>query len=111
MKRFLLIVLLAAVGTGTVFSHHDAGRQPAESTRALPSSPKTGKGSGVIQKINQKQGVITIKHGPLQGIIIPAATNSFLIKDKTMLSNLKPLQKVDFELIHENGIYVITTIR
>jgi Cu(I)/Ag(I) efflux system protein CusF len=111
MNRFLLIVLLAAVSAGTVFSHHDAGRQPPAQTQTLPTSPKTGKGTGVVQQINREKGVITIKHGPLQGIVIPAMTMSFLVKDKSMLSDLKPLQKVDFELTHENGIYVITKIR
>jgi len=111
MKRLLLIVLLAAVGAGTVLSHHDAGRQPTESTRTLPASPKIGKGTGVIQQIDQGKGVVTIKHGPLQGIVIPAMIMSFLVSDKTMLTNLQPLQKVEFEITHENGIYVITGIR
>ncbi len=111
MKRFLLIVLLAAVGAGIVFAHHDAERRPSGQTQALSASPKTGKGTGVIQQINQGKGVVTIKHGPLQGIVIPGMTMSFLVRDKTMLTNLQPLQKVDFEITHENGIYVITRIR
>ncbi len=111
MKRILLIVLLAAVGGGTVLAHHDAGRQPSGQTQDLPASPKTGKGTGVVQQINREKGVVTIKHGPLQGIVIPAMTMSFLVKDKAMLSNLQPLQKVDFELAHEGGNYVITKIK
>jgi Cu/Ag efflux protein CusF len=111
MKRFLMIALLVAAGAGTAFAHHEAGRQPSGSTQTLPVSPKTGKGTGVIQQINQEKGVVTIKHGPLQGIVMPGMTMSFLVKDKKMLSNLQPMQKVDFELTHENGIYVITDIK
>ena len=111
MKRFLLIVLLAVVGAGIVFAYHDAGRQSSGQTQSLPASTKTGKGTGVIQQINPEKGVVTIKHGPLQGIVMPGMTASFLVRDKTMLTNLQPLQKVDFELAHENGIYVITRIR
>jgi Cu(I)/Ag(I) efflux system protein CusF len=56
-------------------------------------------------------GVVTIKHGPLQGINIPAMTISFLVKDKAMLLNLQPQQIVNFELARENGTYVITDIK
>jgi len=111
MKNVLLIMLLTAASTETSFSHADAGRKSPGQDEALPTSPKTGKGTGVIQQINQEKGVVTIKHGPLQGIVIPGMTMSFRVKDKAMLSNVQPLQKVDFELAHENGIYVITKIK
>ncbi len=111
MKNFFLIVPLAAISAGAAHAHHEAGKPTAAQTQALPASPKTGKGTGVIQQINREKGVVTIKHGPLQGIIIPAMTMSFLVKDKAMLSNLQPLQKVDFELAREKGIYVITNIK
>ncbi len=110
MKYLLLIALLAVVTDGTGYAHHDAPK-PSGPAQTLPASPKTGKGTGVIQQINQEKGVVTIKHGPLQGIVMPGMTMSFLVKDKKLLSNLQPMQKVDFELTHENGIYVITKIR
>lgn len=111
MNNRFLIASVVAVIAGTALAHHDAGKPSYGPGRALPTSPKTGKGIGVIQQINLEKGVVTIKHGPLQGIVMPGMTMSFLVKDKAMLSNLQPSQKVDFELAHENGIYVITRIR
>ena len=32
-------------------------------------------------------------------------------RDKAMLSNLQPLQKVDFELTYDGGNYMITKIK
>lgn len=110
MKKLLLIAPLVVISAGPVHAHHETSKQPTAQTQILPASPKTGKGSGVIQQISREKGVVTIKHGPLQGFIIPAMTISFLVKDKAMLLNLQPQQKVDFELAHENGIYVITDI-
>ena len=38
-------------------------------------------------------------------------TMSFLVKDKAMLSNLQPLQKVNFELTYDGRTYMITKIK
>lgn len=111
MKSVFMIMLLATVSTEIVFAHHDAGRASPGQAQPLPASRKPGTGAGVIQRINLEKGIVTIKHGPLQGIVAPAMTMSFLVKDKAMLANLQPLQKVDFELAHENGNYVITRIK
>ena len=35
----------------------------------------------------------------------------FLVKDRTMLENLQPLQKVEFELAYDGRNYLITKIR
>lgn len=42
---------------------------------------------------------------------MPAMTMSFLVKDKAMLSNLQPLQKVDFELTYDGRQYLVTHIK
>lgn len=42
---------------------------------------------------------------------MPAMTMSFLVKDKAMLSSLKPLQKVDFELSYDGKQYLVTKIK
>jgi len=111
MKNLLLITLLAAVGAGSAFAHHESGGQHSGQAQAPTASQKTGKGTGLIQQIDRDKGVITIKHGPLQGINMPGMTMSFLVKDKAMLANLQPLQKVDFELTYDGRQYLITNIK
>ena len=110
MKYARLIVPFAVLGAGIALAHHDAGRETPAPGQSLPSSPRTGKGTGVIQRIDPEKGVVTIKHGALQGIVAPAMTMSFLVKDKAILANLEAQQRVNFEIAHENGIYVITRI-
>jgi len=101
MKHLFLITLLAAVGTGTVLAHHESSGQHSGQAQAPAAGQKSSKGTGLIQQIDRDKGVITIKHGPLQGLNMPPMTMSFLVKDKAMLSNLQPLQKVDFELTYD----------
>jgi len=111
MKNFLLIMLLAAAGAGSAFAHHESGGRHSKQAPAATTGQKTGKGAGLIQQIDRDKGVITIKHGPLQGLNMPGMTMSFLVKDKTMLSSLQPLQKVEFELTYDGRRYLVTHIR
>jgi len=111
MKKFLLIMLFAVAGAGNAFANYHLGGQHSGQAQAPATSQKTGKGTGLIQQINRDKGVVTIKHGPLQGLNMPAMTMSFLVKDKAMLANLQPLQKVDFELTYDGTNYMITKIQ
>ena len=40
-----------------------------------------------------------------------AMTMTFTVKDKAMLANLKPLQKVEFDLTYDGRDYVVTRIK
>ena len=111
MKSVLLIMLFATVGTGIASAHHETGGQHSGKAQTPAASQKTGKGTGLIQQIDRDKGVVTIKHGPLQGLNMPAMTMSFLVKDKAMLSSLQPLQKVDFELTYDGKQYLVTHIK
>ena len=113
MKSLLnaaFLVSFAVGATDALANHHPGAHQP-DRVQAPAASQKTGKGTGLIQQIDQEKGAVTIKHGPLQGINMPGMTMSFLVKDKAMLSNLQPLQKVDFELTYDGKQYLITNIK
>jgi len=111
MKYLHLIMLFAAANASSAFAHHESGGQHSAQAQAPAASPKTGKGTGLIQQIDRDKGVITIKHGPLQGLNMPAMTMLFLVNDKAMLSSLQPLQKADFELTYDGTNYMITKIQ
>jgi Cu(I)/Ag(I) efflux system protein CusF len=111
MKDFRLIMLFAAIGAGSAFAHHESGGQHSMQAQAPAAGQKSSKGTGLIQQIDRDKGVITIKHGPLQGLNMPPMTMSFLVKDKAMLSSLQPLQKVEFELTFDGRQYLITSIK
>jgi Cu(I)/Ag(I) efflux system protein CusF len=76
---------------------------------------KTGEGSykatGVVKKVDATSGKVTLQHGPIESIGWPAMTMAFAVKDKKSLANLKPDQKVDFELVKQGSDYVITSIK
>lgn len=102
MRKPLVIAILSALVAGG--PHSAQAQVPA-------ASKKAGTGTGLIQQIDEERGAVTIKHGPLQGLSMPAMTMSFMVKDKAMLSSLQPLQKVYFELTYDGSKYLITKIK
>jgi len=111
MKELLSIIFFAAIGTGSALAQQMPGGQHMMQPQETGASQKTGKGTGLIQQVDREKGVVTIKHGPLPALNMGAMTMTYTVKDGRQLANLKPLQKVDFELTHDGRNYVITSIR
>ena len=67
-------------------------------------------GAGVVKKVNPAKGTVTLKHEAIKSLNWPGMTMDFPVKEKGLLSTLKPEQAVKFELQQEKGHYVITHI-
>ncbi|SEE38192.1 Copper binding protein CusF [Rhizobiales bacterium GAS188] len=65
---------------------------------------------GVVQKIDAAQQKITIKHGPLDNLGMPAMTMVFKAADPTMMTLVKVGQKIKFEADRVNGQITVTKI-
>jgi Cu(I)/Ag(I) efflux system protein CusF len=62
---------------------------------------------GEIKKVDKEAGKITIKHGPLANLEMPAMTMVFRVKDPAMLDEVKEGDKVKFVASRENGALTI----
>ena len=87
MKRSVLILLLAA---------------------ALPAIAQQ-LADGEIRKVDKKAGTVTIKHGPIQAIDMPAMTMVFQVKEAAMLDRVKAGDKVKFQAAMGAGGKVTVT--
>jgi Cu(I)/Ag(I) efflux system protein CusF len=65
---------------------------------------------GEVRKVNKAAKEITIKHGPIQNIDMPAMTMVFQAKDPKMLANLKAGDKIMFSAEYAAGALTVTTI-
>jgi Cu(I)/Ag(I) efflux system periplasmic protein CusF len=63
---------------------------------------------GEIKKLDVANGKITIKHGHMD---LPGMTMVFTVKDKSLLSQVKPGDKVKFMVVNEGGKLVVTDIQ
>ena len=64
-----------------------------------------------VRKIDLENKRITLKHGEIKNLNMPGMTMVFTAKDKGLLSNLKPGDKVKFMVVNEGGKMVVTDIR
>lgn len=92
--------ILAALAATAVYSAPALAQQEASA-------------SGEVRRVNPAEGKVTITHGAISGLDLPAMSLVYLVTDpvvKASLSELKPGDKVKFTARRENGQYVITAI-
>ncbi len=65
---------------------------------------------GEVRKVDKDTGKITLKHGPLANLDMPAMTMVFLAGDKGMLDQVKVGDKVRFQADKVGGQFTVTRI-
>ena len=65
---------------------------------------------GVVQQIAAKQRMVTLKHGNITNMGMPAMTMGFAVADKRMLTRVKVGDKVRFHVEMLKGAPTITRI-
>jgi Uncharacterized conserved protein len=78
-------------------------------TVTVQAQAQEGSGSGEVRRIDPQAGKITIKHGAISELDLPAITLVYLV-DSKLLTDLKPGDRVKFTARRENGQYVVTHI-
>ena len=66
---------------------------------------------GEIRKVDKGAGKLTIKHGEIRNLDMPAMTMVFQVKDKATLDKLQAGDKIKFKALSENGKLVATEIQ
>jgi len=77
---------------------------------ALALAQATDTGDGEIRKVDKDAKKLTIKHGPMPGLDMPAMTMVFQVKDPGLLDKVKPGDKVKFEAQKLGGAFTVTAI-
>ena len=65
---------------------------------------------GEIRKVDKEAKRVTIKHGPIPNLEMPAMTMVFQVKEPALLEKVKPGDKVRFEAEKAGGAYTVTRI-
>jgi Cu/Ag efflux protein CusF len=87
-----------ATQSGEHSSHHP------EQAASKPQS------EGEVRKVDPTQGKVTLRHGPLVNLDMPAMTMVFTVVDKKLLDGLKEGDKVKFTADKKDGTYTVTAI-
>jgi Cu(I)/Ag(I) efflux system protein CusF len=99
----ILTMLLALLLGGTGLPVWAAPRQSgAQDMQNMPMS------EGVIRKVDKAAGKITIRHGELYKLGMPAMTMTFRVSDPAMLDRVKPGDSVRFVADRVQGALTVT---
>jgi Cu/Ag efflux protein CusF len=101
MRRLGFILLALALVAPAI------AQQPAS---GHDSHHPAGLSEGEIRKVDKSAKKITIKHGPLANLDMPAMTMVFQVKDPAMLEQVKAGDKVKFEAEKIGASYTVTRI-
>lgn len=69
-----------------------------------------GMSQGVIRKVDKSGKKMTIRHGPLLNLDMPAMTMVFKVTDPAILDQMKAGDKVNFVADRVNGVLTVTKV-
>ena len=104
--KFHHALVLVAGAIGAAFAVH-AQTAPAAVAQAPAAAARA---DGEVRKIDKEQGKLTLRHGPLPNLDMPAMTMVFRVADPKMLGALKEGDKVKFTADKVNGAFTVTSI-
>ncbi|NPC55616.1 copper-binding protein [Caenimonas soli] len=64
-----------------------------------------------VRKVDKDNKKVTLKHGEIKNLDMPAMTMVFQVKDATELDKVKPGDKVRFKAANEGGKYTVMEIQ
>lgn len=83
--------------------------QAAEPPKAAASAADSMT-EGEVRKIDLATAKITLRHGEIKSLDMPAMTMVFQARDKRLLEGLKVGDKLRFKAAHEGGQFIVTAI-
>ena len=106
----LLVVSALAAGSllptssfAQASTEHDHSHASAASTASLTE--------GDVRKVDLESSKVTIKHGEIKHLEMPAMTMVFTVRDKGLLAAVKPGDKIKFMAVSEGGKLIVTDIQ
>ncbi len=100
-RVLLVVAALTLAPTAFATSHRTNDASAASSTAVT---------QGEVRKIDMNAKKITIKHGEIKNLGMPAMTMVFVAKDPAMLEKVKVGDSVRFTADRLNGVITVTSI-
>lgn len=95
------------VATTTAFAQTAA---PAPGAAAQPAQAMNDMVDGEVRKVDKDTRKITLRHGEIKKLDMPAMTMVFQVKDAAMLDKVKVGDKVKFKAEGSGGALTVTEI-
>lgn len=105
MKATAILAAALALGVPAAAAAEREAPRPAQAGQAH-------KAQGTVHKVDPAAGTLNMSHGPIPGLNWPAMTMDFQVRDKAVLKDIKPGQKVEITLVQEGkDKFVVTQVK
>ncbi len=112
MKHALPTLLVSLAFTTAAMAQPKADDHSAHHPAAIAAASAAGDMTdGEVRKIDKDAGKLTLKHGEIKSLDMPAMTMVFKVKDKAVLDKLKAGDKVRFKAVNDGGNLTVTEIQ
>lgn len=108
MKAIAMFALAAALAAPAFAQQSGAAGHSAHHGAA--QSQAAALAEGEIRRVDKEAKKITIKHGPIANLDMPAMTMVFQVKDPALLDKVKPGDKVRFQAERLGGAFTVTRL-
>ena len=108
--KYVSILAIAAIAAAAGAQAQTAPAPNANNVAQLTAAAAP-QSDGEVRKIDKEQGKLTLRHGPLQNLDMPAMTMVFRVADPKVLDTLKEGDKVKFTAEKVNGAITVTAIQ
>jgi Cu(I)/Ag(I) efflux system periplasmic protein CusF len=103
----LIAAVIFASGVNAQNAPADAGKPPARAASGQEAAVMT---DGEVRKIDREAGKLTLRHGPIASLDMPAMTMVFRVSDQKMLESVKEGDKVRFLAARIDGAITLTKL-
>ena len=103
MKRALAAIAISAFAAFTMSA-------PVRATSHASHVSQASLADGEIRKVDKDTKKLTIRHGPLENLGMPAMTMVFQVSDAAMLNTVSVGDKVKFSADKVGGAYTVTRL-
>lgn len=106
MKHILTATLIAVSSAMPGASIADGDHRKVQVAQA-PATADAQMVDGLVKKVDKSAGKLTLSHGPLPALGMPAMTMVFRVKDAAWLDQMKQGDKIRFMADKVNGLYTV----
>lgn len=112
MKMFAAIsaIVAAPLAPISAWSSTDHDKHSGNAVTVKAAAEAASMSDGEVRKVDKDAKKITIKHGELKNLGMPAMTMVFQVKDATLLEKVKAGDKVKFRAEKVSGGYAVGEI-
>ncbi len=107
-SSLLLSLALGATASAQQKAVDHAAHHPASA--ASPAAAAADMSEGEVRKVDKDAKKLTIKHGPILNLDMPAMTMVYRVKDSAMLDQVKAGDKVRFQAEKIGEALTVTNI-